>query len=193
MAFSRSWLKGYKLDEDVAEAIMAEHVAVTTALIKERDTYKAEADKVPGLQEKLKAQSDNEDYKTKYESEHQAFESFKAKTAQDAEAAKVSAAYRRLLTEEKVSEKRFDAILKVTDLSGMKLDKDGNLTGAEKIRESIRNEWADFIVKKEERGADDSNPPDPDHNTFETMSLADKMQYANAHPSDPAVAAWLAK
>ena len=193
MAFSRSWLKGYKLDEDVAEAIMAEHVAVTTALIKERDTYKAEADKVPGLQEKLKAQSDNEDYKTKYESEHQAFESFKAKTAQDAEAAKVSAAYRRLLTEEKVSEKRFDAILKVTDLSGMKLDKDGNLTGAEKIRESIRNEWADFIVKKEERGADDSNPPDPDHNTFETMSLADKMQYANAHPSDPAVAAWLNK
>lgn len=193
MAFSRSWLKGYKLDEDVAEAIMAEHVAVTTALIKERDTYKAEADKVPGLQEKLKAQSDNEDYKTKYESEHQAFESFKAKTAQDAEAAKVSAAYRRLLTEEKVSEKRFDAILKVTDLSGMKLDKDGNITGAEKIRESIRNEWADFIVKKEERGADDSNPPDPDHNTFETMSLADKMQYANAHPSDPAVAAWLAK
>lgn len=193
MAFSRSWLKGYKLDEDVAEAIMAEHVAVTTALIKERDTYKAEADKVPGLQEKLKAQSDNEDYKAKYESEHQAFESFKAKTAQDAEAAKVSAAYRRLLTEEKVSEKRFDAILKVTDLSGMKLDKDGNITGAEKIRESIRNEWADFIVKKEERGADDSNPPDPDHNTFETMSLADKMQYANAHPSDPAVAAWLAK
>lgn len=193
MAFSRSWLKGYKLDEDVAEAIMAEHVAVTTALIKERDTYKAEADKVPGLQEKLKAQSDNEDYKTKYESEHQAFESFKAKTAQDAEAAKVSAAYRRLLTEEKVSEKRFDAILKVTDLSGMKLDKDGNLTGAEKIRESIRNEWADFIVKKAERGADDSTPPDPDHNTFETMSLAEKMQFANAHPSDPAVAAWLNK
>lgn len=193
MAFSRSWLKGYKLDEDVAEAIMAEHVAVTTALIKERDTYKAEADKVSGLQEKLKAQSDNEDYKAKYESEHQAFESFKAKTAQDAEAAKVSAAYRKLLTEEKVSEKRFDAILKITDLSGMKLDKDGNLTGADKIRESIRTDWADFIVKKEERGADDSNPPDPDHNTFETMSLADKMQFANAHPSDPAVAAWLAK
>lgn len=193
MAFTRSWLKGYKLDEDVAEAIMAEHVAVTTALIKERDTYKAEADKVPGLQEKLKAQSDNEDYKAKFESEHQAFESFKAKTAQDAEAAKVSAAYRRLLTEEKVSEKRFDAILKVTDLSGMKLDKDGNLAGAEKIRESIRTEWADFIVKKEERGAGDSNPPDPDHNTFETMSLAEKMQFANAHPSDPAVAAWLNK
>ena len=193
MAFSRSWLKGYKLDEDVAEAIMAEHVAVTSALIKERDTYKAEADKVPALQEKLKAQSDNEDYKTKYESEHQAFESFKAKTAQDAEAAKVSAAYRRLLNEEKVSETRFDAILKVTDLSGMKLDKDGNLTGAEKIRESIRTEWADFIVKKEERGADDSTPPDSDHNTFETMSLAEKMQFANAHPSDPAVVAWLNK
>ena len=193
MAFARSFLESVGLTKEQVSAVMEEHVAVTDGLKKERDTYKAEAEKVPGLEEKLKAHADNEDYKTKYEQEHTAFESYKAKAAQEAESAKVSAAYRKLLTEEKISEKRLDAILRVTDLSAMKLTKDGTLEGEAKLRESIKTDWAEFITKKEERGAGVDNPPDHDNTTFETMSLAEKMQYANAHPSDAAVTAWLNK
>ena len=193
MAFTRSFLESVGLNKEQVSAVMEEHVAVTDGLKKDRDTYKAEAEKVPGLEEKLKAHADNEDYKTKYESEHTAFESYKAKAAQEAESAKVSAAYRKLLTEEKISEKRLDAILRVTDLSAMKLTKDGKLEGEAKLRESIKTDWAEFITKKEERGAGVDNPPDHDNTTFETMSLAEKMQYANAHPSDAAVTAWLNK
>lgn len=193
MAFARSFLESVGLTKEQVSAVMEEHVAVTDGLKKERDTYKAEAEKVPGLEEKLKAHADNEDYKTKYEREHTAFESYKAKVAQEAESAKVSAAYRKLLTDEKISEKRLDAILRVTDLSAMKLTKDGTLEGEAKLRESIKTDWAEFITKKEERGAGVDNPPDHDNTTFETMSLAEKMQYANAHPSDAAVTAWLNK
>ena len=193
MAFSRSFLESVGLNKEQVSAIMEEHVAVTDGLKKDRDLYKAEAEKVPGLEEKLKGFTENEDYKTKYEEEHSAFESFKAKAAQDAESAKVTAAYRKLLTEEKISEKRLDAILRITDLSAMKLTKEGKLEGEAKLRESIKADWADFITKKEERGADVDNPPDHDNNTFETMSLAEKMQYANTHPSDAAVLAWLNK
>ena len=193
MAFARSFLESVGLTKEQVSAVMEEHVAVTDGLKKDRDTYKAEAEKVPDLEEKVKAQADNEDYKTKYEQEHTAFESYKAKVAQEAESAKVSAAYRKLLTEEKISEKRLDAILRVTDLSAMKLTKDGKLEGEAKLRESIKTDWAEFITKKEERGAGVDNPPDHDNTTFETMSLAEKMQYANAHPSDAAVTAWLNK
>ena len=193
MAFTRSFLESVGLNKEQVSAVMEEHVAVTDGLKKDRDTYKAEAEKVPDLEEKVKAQADNEDYKTKYEQEHTAFESYKAKAAQEAESAKVSAAYRKLLTEEKISEKRLDAILRVTDLSAMKLTKDGKLEGEAKLRESIKTDWAEFITKKEERGAGVDNPPDHDNTTFETMSLAEKMQYANAHPSDAAVTAWLNK
>ena len=43
-------------------------------------------------------------------------------------------------------------------------------------------------------GADVSNPPDNTHgNTFDQMSLADKMKYANEHPDDTGVKAWLNK
>lgn len=193
MAFTRSFLESVGLTKEQVSAVMEEHVAVTDGLKKDRDTYKAEAEKVPDLEEKLKAHADNEDYKTKYEQEHTAFESYKAKAAQEAESAKVSAAYRKLLTEEKISEKRLDAILRVTDLSAMKLNKDGKLEGEAKLRESIKTDWAEFITKTEERGAGVDNPPDHDNTTFETMSLAEKMQYANTHPSDAAVTAWLNK
>ena len=40
MALTRSFLKGYKLDEDVVESIIAEHVSVVDEQKKERDGYR---------------------------------------------------------------------------------------------------------------------------------------------------------
>ena len=193
MAFSRSFLESIGLTKEQVSAVMEEHVAITDALKKDRDSYKSDAEKLPELQKKVQELADSEGFRQKYEDEHKAFEDFKVKTAQDAEAAKVTAAYRKLLIEEKVGEKRLDSIIKVTDLSAMKVDKDGKLVNESKLREAIKADWADFIVNKQERGADVDNPPDPDHNTFESMSLAEKMQYANEHPSDASVIAWLNK
>ena len=61
------------------------------------------------------------------------------------------------------------------------------------MRNAIRSDWGEFIPKTEERGAKVDNPPKQDKNSFDTMSLAEKMQYANQNPGDPAVAAWLNK
>lgn len=193
MAFTRSFLKALGIEDEKIEAIMGEHVAVTDAIKKQRDDYKAEADKAADLQKKLDEAQGGDDYKKKFEDEHAAFEDFKKKTAAEAEAAKVQAAYRKLLIEEKVGEKRLDSVMKVTDFSNMKLDKDGNLVDADKLKESIKADWADFITEKKEKGADVPTPPDQDKNTFETMSLGEKMAYANLHPTDPSVAAWLNK
>ena len=81
------------------------------------------------------------------------------KTAEDAEAAKVRAAYRKMLAEEKIGEKRLDSIIKVTDFSGMKLDKDGNLANADELRKKIGDEWGEFRTTTTERGATVEKPP----------------------------------
>ena len=61
MAFTRNFLKTMSLTDEQVQAIMEEHTAVTDALKAQRDkfetdakTLKAEADKVPGLEEKIK-------------------------------------------------------------------------------------------------------------------------------------------
>ena len=147
------------LTEAQISAIMDEHTAVTDRMKKEIDQYKADADKLPSVQKELDALKGGEDYKAKYDKEHQDFETYKAQVARDADAAKVRSEFRKLLTEEKISEKRLDAICKVTDFSAMKLDKDGSLHDADKLRESIKKDWGEFITETRERGVDVETPP----------------------------------
>ena len=197
-SFGRKWLAGIIRNDDLSpeekeQQIMDGHIAVTDAIKDDRDKYKTEADKAAELQRQLDKSKGGEDYKQKFEDEHRAFEDFKAQTAQNAETAKVKAAYRKLLTDEGIGEKRLDAILKVTDLSGMKIGEDGNLIGSDELRNAIKTDWGEFIPQREERGAKVETPPKQDNNTFNTMTLADKMKYANQHPSDPAVMEWLKK
>ena len=160
MAFTRSFLKALGIEDEKIEAIMGEHVAVTDAINKQRDDYKQEADKAADLQKQLEGIKGGEDFKTKYEDEHKAFEDFKKKAAEDAEAAKVRAAYRKLLIDEKIGEKRLDSILKVTDFTKLKLDKDGTtLQNEAELRKSIGDEWGEFRTTVTEKGANVETPP----------------------------------
>ena len=159
MGFSRSFLKATGLTDEQITAVIEEHTAVTDALKAERDKFKGLADKAEDLQKQLDKATSGEDYKKKYEDEHKAFEDFKKETATAAESNAVKAAYRKLLADEGISEKRIDAIMKVTDFSQMKRDADGNLEGADDLRKSINSEWGEFKTTFSEKGANVENPP----------------------------------
>lgn len=159
MGFTRSFLKASGLTDEQVSAVMEEHVSVVDALKKERDGFKAEADKAAELQKELDGIKGGEDFRQKYEDEHKAFEDFKKKTADDAEAARVRAAYRSLLVDEKIGAKRIEAIMRVTDFSKMKLEKDGTLAGEAELRKGIGDEWGEFRTTVTERGAKVETPP----------------------------------
>ena len=159
MAFTRSFLTATGLTEEQVKAVMEEHVSVTDALKADRDKFKAEAEKAADLQKELEGIKGGEDFKAKYEEEHKAFEDFKKKTAEDAEAAKVKAAYRKMLIEEKIGEKWLDRVMESADLSGVKLDKDGNLADIDKLKEALDKKWGDVKTTVHTQGAKVENPP----------------------------------
>ena len=159
MAFSRSFLKNLGLTDEQITAVIEEHVAVTDALKQQRDGYKADADKLADVQKQLDEAKAGEDFKAKYEQTQKEFDAYKAQIAQEAETAKIQAAYRELLRAEKINEKRFDVVCRATDFSGMKLGKDGTLQNADALKEAIRKDWADFKVTQETKGADVQTPP----------------------------------
>lgn len=163
-SFGRKWLAGILRNDDLSaeekeQQIMEGHIAVTDGLKDKIEGLQAEADKAADLQKQLDGINGGEDYKAKYEKEHRDFEDFKKQTANAETATKVKAAYRKLLTDEGISEKRLDAILKVTDLSGMKLDKEGNLENADDLKKSIASEWGEFKTTVTQKGADVAKPP----------------------------------
>lgn len=98
-------------------------------------------------------------YKGQYEDLKKEFEDYKADVEAKATAAKQKTAYRKLLQNAGVNEKRIDSILKVSDTGKLEFDEKGEVKDADKTVEAIKTEWADFIVTEGKQGAGTSTPP----------------------------------
>lgn len=162
MALTRNMLKGMGLTDEQVGAIIEEHANTVDGLKADRDKYKTEAEKVAGLEKKIKeleSDTSGEEWEKKYNSEHEAFEKYKGEIEVEKKNNAVKAAYKKLLSSNKVGEKHIDSILRVTDISKMKLDKDGNLENADKLSESIKSDWSGFITSTETKGSNVENPP----------------------------------
>ena len=173
MSVTRSFLKGMGLTDEQVGAIIEEHTNTVNGLKEARDTYKADAEKLTAVQKQLddlKANS-GDDWKEKYNTLKKTFDDFKTESANHAKAEKIKAAYAQLLKDANVDSKRIDAILKITDMSGMSLDESGKLVDANKLSESIKSEWGAFIQTTGVKGSSVETPPENHSGT--TMTRAD--------------------
>lgn len=149
-----------------ADAIAKLVKAISTTVGNEfvdKARYKAKLDEIDELQGKLQTAEDSvttaEKWKVKYEAAKQDLATFKAEqTKKDTRAAKETA-YRALLKEAGVSEKRIESVLKVSDVDSVELTDKGEIKGADKLTASIKDEWADFIETTEVQGAQTPHPP----------------------------------
>ena len=140
--------------------------AIKTAVGNEfvdKERYKAKLTEIEELKEGKQTAEDNvataEKWKTKYEGIKQEFTDYKKAEQAKATKAQKSEAYKALLKEIGVNDKRIDAIIKVTDLDGMELDADGKLKDAADLRKTAKDEWSDFIVTTHTQGAQTATPP----------------------------------
>lgn len=180
MAFTRRFLSALGLEGNVVDEIINAHTEVTDALKQERDGYKADAEKLPGVQKELddlKATTDGKNaWKVKYDALKEDFDQYKNDVEAKAAKATKEEAYRKLLEETGVSPKRIAAILKVSDLDSIELDDSGAIKGADKVQESIKEEWSDFIQTTQTKGASTATPP--------TTTGGSKMTRADIYAKD---------
>ena len=160
MAFTRKMLKAFGIEDNIIDQIMDAHVEVVEGIKTERDTFKTKADQLDGVQRELDDLKKNGgDWQKKYEDEHKDFETYKnAQTAKETKAAKEKA-YRGLLKDAGIPDKRMDTIIRVTNLDEIELDGDGKVKDADKHTEAIKRDYADFVENVTERGAHVENPP----------------------------------
>lgn len=166
MALTRKFLSALGIEAEKQDEIIQAHTETVDGLKTERDRYKADAEKLPGVQAELdgmKKAAEEQDgkspWKVKYDAIKEEYEQYKAdQAAKESKAAK-SAAYRQLLKDAGISEKRLDAVLKVSDVDAVELDKAGKIKGADKLMESVKAEWSDFITTTTTQGANTPNPP----------------------------------
>lgn len=165
MALTRKFLSALGIEADKIDEIINAHTETVDGLKDELAKAKEAAAKLPDVQKELNdmkaaAEKDGKDpFKVKYEAIKEDFENYKKEvTAKETKAAKTDA-YRDLLKKAGVAGKRIDAVLKVSDVDGIKLDKDGKAEDENKLLEAIKTEWADFITTETVKGAQTATPP----------------------------------
>ena len=160
MSLTRKMLKAMGIEEEKIDQIIEAHTETVDGFKDKLNDYKDKAEKYDGVKKELDDLKDGDnDWQKKYEKEHSDFEAYKTDiTAKETKRTKEHA-YRELLRGAGVSEKRLDAILKVTNLDSVELDKDGKIKDADKHTETVKTEWADFVETTSTQGADTATPP----------------------------------
>jgi hypothetical protein len=162
MAFTRKFLSALGIEADKVDEIIAAHTEVTDALKEERDKYKANAEKLPEIQNELtelKKRMDGDDpFKEKYEALKKEYDDYKADVSNKETTAKKESAFRHILKDIGIPDKRIDSVIKVSDINGIELTEDG-IKDEETLKAKLKEEWSDFIATKSTEGVPSANPP----------------------------------
>lgn len=178
MALTRKFLEALGIEQAKIDEIISAHTEVTNALKADRDNYKEKAEKYDETKTELdKAKSELEkvnkdEYKTKYESLESEFNKYKTDIAEKEVKVKKEEAYKKMLKEIGVNEKSIDAIVKVKDLSSLKLDDKGNIVDVDTLKESEKKDWEGFIIESEVHGQTPSTPPDNNKEKIDVSNMS---------------------
>lgn len=177
MALTRKFLSALAIEEEKAEQILSAHLDTVDGLKAERDKYKEDAEKLPALQKELndlKAKGEGEDpYKEKFEALQKEYDDFKKEVDEKATTAKKESAFRTMLVDIGIPEKRLDRIIRVSDINKIELDEEGAIKDGDKLKESLKTEWGDFITTTKVEGVPSANPPS---NTSKTTMTREQIR-----------------
>lgn len=172
MALTRKMLSTMGIDSDKIDEIIDAHTATVNGLKEEIDKYKADANRLQSVEKELEdarsamANGDKSPYKVKYDAIveerdklQKEFDDYKNSVNAKEVLTKKKDAYKQLLRDVGVSEKRIDAIMRVSNFDTLEFDKDDNLKDVETIKDGIKSEWSDFIVTEGVQGTPVATPP----------------------------------
>lgn len=174
MALTRKFLSALGIDSAQADEIIETHTVTVSNIKSEMEKYKEEAEKLEETKKKLekvqkeldemKEAASNEDeneYKTKYDELKKEFDDYKDEMKNKAVKDSKAKAFRELLKEANIPEKRFDAIVKLSDddIDKIEFDEDGNIKEKDDILKSIAENWSEYVQNTETQGANTATPP----------------------------------
>lgn len=169
MALTRKFLAAMGIEADKVDEIIVAHTETVDALKEKMGELQTEADKVPDIQKKLdkalkqiedaEKDGDKNPWKVKYDAIKEEFGDYKKNVEAEKSKTTKTEAFKKLLQEIGISEKRIDAVVRVSDIESINLDAEGKIEGASDLKKSLEAEWEDFIVKSNTQGANTSTPP----------------------------------
>lgn len=175
---------GENCTDEIENQLVALHLGVVDPLKDDVTRYKADAEKLPGVQKELddlKTKGDG-GYKAKYEAEHKAFVEYKANVDAEKTTAAKEKALSDVLLKIGISEKRISSVARLAKgdglLDNLELDEKGAIKDSDKLETSLKKSYSDYIVTTSTQGANTPNPPAGNGGGGITAEAFKKMGYA---------------
>ena len=162
MALTRRALKAMGIEEEKIDEIISMHTDTVDGLKADISKYKADAEKLPGVQKQLddlKAAGDG-GYKSKYEKEHSDFEAFKSNiTAKETKAAKEKAV-RAFFESKNITGANLDLAMRGCgeEMAALELDGD-KIKDTKGLDALLSGAYKGLISTTQQQGANPANPP----------------------------------
>lgn len=157
MPFTRQFIRSsakecdVELPKELIDTLINEHMS-------SQDTY-AEDRVKKALEENKPADPAPIKESDEYKALKKEYDDFKAQVEGEKAQAKKREAYKAMLEDVGISEKRIESVLKVSDVDKIELDDDGKIKGIDDLKKAVKEEWSDFITKDEKRGVETPTPP----------------------------------
>ncbi|MEG0282583.1 MAG: hypothetical protein RR523_15655 [Cetobacterium sp.] len=177
MGLTRKFLKDLGLESEQIEKIINEHTEVVTAIKEDLDTSNS---KIKTLEKSAKEAVDLNNYveKEKYTELETVYNTFKTEVAgKETLAKKQSLVKENVLKELKINEKIYAKVLKDIDFTKIELNEKGEIKEIDTLKNSIKNDWGDFITTENVSGAKTPTPPVINKNETITKEEFAKMGY----------------
>ena len=171
-SLTRKFLEALGIEDKVQDQIIERHNEVLNDIKAERDKYKEDAEGKDEIQKQLdelkKKQSEKDGEPSELEKVKKdladktaEYEKYKADIEAKETKVKKEEAFRKLLKDAGISEKRIDIVVKASpsEIDSIAFDKEGNIKDSDKLTASVKETWADFVVTQQQGGAQVQNPP----------------------------------
>lgn len=162
MALTRKFLTAMGIEEEKIDEIISAHSETVTALKEQRDSYKADAEKLPDVQKQLeKFQKDGKNqFEEKYNSLKDEYDKYKTSVEAEKTTAKKTSALKALLKEINIADKWAGKIVKFTNLDDIELEGDDTIKNCDELKAKYKQDYPECIVTTETQGANTPNPPE---------------------------------
>lgn len=177
MALTRKMLKAMGISDEIIDQIIEAHTETVDGL----KGYKADAEKLPGVQAQLDAANavieaaKKDGWKGKYDALNDEYEQYKKAVEGEKTRAAKEKAYREILKTAGVLEKHLDTLLRVSGdtVDKLELQDDGTAKEADKLTEAAKTAWSDFIPVTGTKGAEVPTPPANTSPAPDTSKMSD--------------------
>lgn len=163
MALTRKLLKGMGLTDEQVDTIIEAHGDTVDGLKEDIQRYKADAEKLPGVQKELDdLKKDNgDDFKARYEKERQEFQAYKDGIAKKEAAAAKEKAARAYFESKGIPAKSMGLVIRGAKGEIESLELDGEkIKDASALDSLLDGDYKGLIGRAKKTGTETETPPD---------------------------------